>query len=686
MSRTQINLVGPGQKATLIGESIAIAPPTPGQAGGVTLLQVPEQLPILLAGPVLRTVTTSSVTIWMATSVDLVARCSIFTESDGATIAMGEGVSTQLGDKLFILLTEVRGTFPRGRLLTYNFEFLLAANSGVAGFQGDVLLNPDEIGLGGITLPSFLIPNTGGGQRILHGSCRKLHGPGADATDRIEALLRDTARDQVRPQALFLTGDQIYADDVDSGILAGASLLGRALLGWDESVPGIASRTVDRAPGTRQIVRSFGFTVNEEVSTNHLIAFGEFAAVYILAWNPEMWRWDRFRTVPAFTQVANRFAPVSIRRVLANIPTYMQFDDHELTDDVFLCGTWMRDTRNPTARQIIANGLAAFWAFQACGNPLGGRDAILRTMVSGYLRGRGADQSSFQAAMFGYHDWHYIAPTTPPVIVLDTRTQRQFPTVSATGRPVAMIDAPAGLMNATAFQQFAQQIRDTHGSPEDPLIIVSPAPYIGYEPIESLQRITTNVGAPNRPLDMGNDPESWSFNEVAFASFLRVIAESGRRRVAILSGDVHYAYTALAHWTRRHNGALTEVSCIQCTASSLKNHPGGSTGLLATEDNSFHRIGFDRDDGYSLVTPDMFRRILHLGGTPEWEFQLRWRYNRMGSTSIVFDNNFGIIDVDRTALTHSIVTPATRVSATVNWDLIESMLPPTISDARGQGS
>ena len=59
----------------------------------------------------------------------------------------------------------------------------------------------------------------------------------------------------------------------------------------------------------------------------------------------------------------------AVRRVLANHPTYMIFDDHDVTDDWNLTSAWREGVhQNPTGRRFVANALAAFWAFQGWGN------------------------------------------------------------------------------------------------------------------------------------------------------------------------------------------------------------------------------------------------------------------------------------------------------------------------------
>jgi len=61
-----------------------------------------------------------------------------------------------------------------------------------------------------------------------------------------------------------------------------------------------------------------------------------------------------------------------VRRALANVPTYMIFDDHDVTDDWNLTARWRDRVRaSPAGRRIVANALAAYWAFQGWGNDPG---------------------------------------------------------------------------------------------------------------------------------------------------------------------------------------------------------------------------------------------------------------------------------------------------------------------------
>jgi hypothetical protein len=58
-----------------------------------------------------------------------------------------------------------------------------------------------------------------------------------------------------------------------------------------------------------------------------------------------------------------------VRRTLANVPTYMIMDDHDVTDDWNLNPMWVeRVNKTAFGRAILRNGLAAYAVFQDWGN------------------------------------------------------------------------------------------------------------------------------------------------------------------------------------------------------------------------------------------------------------------------------------------------------------------------------
>jgi hypothetical protein len=301
---------------------------------------------------------------------------------------------------------------------------LLSDASGAAGNIDAAA--PDRLALGYLPdrLPTFVTPATSVlDLRLAHTSCRKPHGDGPDALAWLDDILREHRTDaDKRPAQLFLTGDQIYADDVAAPLLGMLQPLAKELLGFDETVPmagGAAGVGGDRVavkdlPPLRRgrlMAEVARFTSTDAAS--HLLGFGEFAAMYLAAWSPRVWRPLPDRAA-LFTEVspADRAARhltdfetahgdslawrrkdeeaeaegkgtalerarieafshtvPKVARALANCATYMIFDDHEVTDDWNVSSPWRtRVLTSPLGRAVLRNGLLAYVAFQATGN------------------------------------------------------------------------------------------------------------------------------------------------------------------------------------------------------------------------------------------------------------------------------------------------------------------------------
>ena len=175
--------------------------------------------------------------------------------------------------------------------------------------------------------------------------------------------------------ALILTGDQIYADDVAYPLFQGVQGLVRDLFGYVEELPekdGKGTFPVSKLavpdwrshhsdpptaraaltrmmPGKPDRPGQYGFSTND--GEGHMLSFGEFAAMYLLMVNPELWRQYVIEIRHPTDGPTNNLlgfgnAAAASRRVLANTPTYMLLDDHEITDDWNLDADWAQATRN----------------------------------------------------------------------------------------------------------------------------------------------------------------------------------------------------------------------------------------------------------------------------------------------------------------------------------------------------
>jgi hypothetical protein len=257
-----------------------------------------------------------------------------------------------------------------------------------------------------------------------------------------------------------------------------------------------------------------------------------------------------------------------VRRALANVATYMVFDDHDVTDDWNIGRAW-RDQVQTTllGRRIITNALVAYALFQDWGNdPLRYRkdpfDALLRH--AGLLFPATGDTmpAGSVAALQTLFGLNQPDPETPPpgllwhwtvdgprhrVIALDTRTRRSFRSRYL----------PPGLLSPKALED---QLPDPATAPlpagMDVLVVISQTPVampaVASAVIVPLMGAVAEFKARTRWRNLtGLEPDSemWPGDELAFEAVLRRLA--AYRRVVVLSGEVHWGSTAqLTYWTR----------------------------------------------------------------------------------------------------------------------------------------
>jgi hypothetical protein len=283
-------------------------------------------------------------------------------------------------------------------------------------------------------LPSFCtLPDSTNAIRFAHCSCRKPHGPGFDAFAWLDDVIGKSPNDvDKRPAVCFLSGDQIYADDVAACLLPvihqlGHDALGRAA-GGDEDVPIKTGKVEGSLANFPPMRRAEFLSTQAKFSTTeadcHLLTFPEFAAMYLLVWSPRVWRklatadevfksladwgssagivdsltnwekakkigstenWKRLAQKKFDEELKNtqsfRDSVPKVARALANVATYMICDDHEVTDDWNLNGRWQaRIGSSSTGNWVIANALMAYGVFQAWGNA---PTAFVTSAVSG---------------------------------------------------------------------------------------------------------------------------------------------------------------------------------------------------------------------------------------------------------------------------------------------------------------
>lgn len=308
-----------------------------------------------------------------------------------------------------------------------------------------------------------------------------------------------------------------------------------------------------------------------------------------------------------------------VRRTLANVPTYMIFDDHDATDDWNLNPMWV-DRVNTTSlgRAILRNALASYAVFQDWGNdpvrylnerddggPAGDPKRVLDAVKAMFPDG--ASEAPPTAVMetldklFGLNlrpnpqvdgpfdavdppmKWHFSVPGPKHLLVcIDNRTRRSF--VSREGPP-----------GNVSIAGQAQQIPETLTDGRELLVVVAPLQVLGpalldeliaptaFRIFDGINYNTLNVSDDEAKEDaklhrralgtrrmLGTNPdaiEAWAFDPLALEALLERLAK--HRKVLLLSGDVHYtAANSMSYWTKND---VLPARIVQFTSSGMKN-------------------------------------------------------------------------------------------------------------------
>ncbi len=587
-----------------------------------------ENLPLLIAGPILRRTQNDAVTVWVALKAHRQVTLKIYaTEANGTTLKTllfeGSRSTIPLGKHLHIAAVTAHAitsqALQSGQIYAYDLSFGSQEQTLVQALTTE-LCPQVTVSYFEHQLPTFVLPPDDlNNLRLAHGSCRKLHGGGSDALPMLDALIGYSAQDpNARLHQLFFTGDQIYGDDVADPLLWVATQVGDTLLGWEENLPFSLTprgyeyrKPSELKPGERtEIAKNYGgFTAmlidSPEEAKSHLFSLGEYFVTYLLVWSPILWpddfpqgkqihkdakqarRWDE--EVRHVKDCISQMGKV--RRALANVPTYMIFDDHDISDDWYLNRAWCTSVLSkPLGRRTVQNGMLAYAVFQAWGNTpeqfQAGQpgDHLLQAAIR-WSASAGTDESAAQdiAKYLGipelepetglpkfkldedvfildrdYSDqaiplaWHYtVRSHKHEVIVLDTRTWRGYPEKSDKGSI-----APPRLLCPTAFKQqlqepleFSDRLKQMGESEIELTFVILPTNLVSLQIIDVVQRLELEKGNVFNS-DVG---DAWNLNEVALS---RLLAELFQRRqvVIVLSGDIHYGATIrLSYWFHPHH-------------------------------------------------------------------------------------------------------------------------------------
>ncbi len=295
------------------------------------------------------------------------------------------------------------------------------------------------------------------------------------------------------PTLLVLAGDQIYADD--------------------------------SSPDTERRIEQFRDD-DSELPTEIVATFEEYCWLYHEAWSPPLERW-----------------------LLSVLPSMMIFDDHDMIDDWNISDTWVDMIHQEDWwHEHAIGGLMSYWIYQHLGNQSPDEiraDGILEA-VSGAtdtVLERWAQRVEAQTPDDGGYRFSYARTFGEvKIIVVDDRNGR----ILERGR--------RRMVAESEWEWVREQALD---SPRH-LMFVTTLPVFIADGLHDLQvwservcggawgrRFVRHGEKARRSLDL----EDWSAFGVSYAMFVSLIedvvdADDGPSSVVVMSGDIHFSYSA----------------------------------------------------------------------------------------------------------------------------------------------
>ena len=570
-----------------------------------------KSLPELIAGPILRHTTAHKIVWWLVTSKAYDIKPTLL-NSHGDELHIDSTSIKQdrfcIGQHAHIHLVSVEqeDLFNEGEL--YNYDLLSTQENSDAAEQS-LLKSTTHLCYDGFELPNFRFNRVL--RKVAQGSCRKPHFNGKDALplldEQVKAELNSEAKQSNdhnlrRPDMMLMTGDQVYVDDVAGPMLHAIHQVIDLLGLHEESFEGATVANLKElkqhehgfyqrelllpeVEANDKLEKAFFAAKRKPVFTsvnakNHLIGLSEMLAMYILSWSPKLWKLveldkhdvaeehrekyvEETKHITAFAETL----PM-VQRAMAHVPSYMIFDDHDVTDDWNLTRGWEEQVYgHPFSKRIIGNAITAYFLCQGCGNPRTELEEMFERFAKVFsvdsLETIAVDdsvESSNQYCevkhqdlieyLFDFDQWHYQLDTSPPVHVLDTRTQRW--------RSESSLNKPSGLMDWEALCELQHNLKGCES-----VIMVSAAPVYGVKFIEMVQKIFTIFGGA-----LIVDAENWMAHRGTASVMLNIFRHiKTPPNFIILSGDVHYSFVYDVKLRFRRNSP----SITQFTSSGLHN-------------------------------------------------------------------------------------------------------------------
>lgn len=481
----------------------------------------------------------------------------------------------------------------------------------------------------------FVSPYTSIGEHslLIQMSCRSLANEQSDAILGVQAAI-DRHR-SIYPWAsvrLLLSGDQIYTDEWSSTSIKDVVALA-AHIGQKNSVSDAVRRWVVRG------------TPLEPQSGVRLFTSLEIISTYLLSWSP----------VLAEKFIGDKKARERITRenkmwmvLMATIPTYMMFDDHEVADDWNIDTGWTEVCdKSPVCQWLIGNAFFGCYLFQIIGNSPTQAALEMASLAAKECKMDliGSPREASLALM--KQSMSFVIPGTKEVAILDCRTKRR----PYSARTWTVDHRESGAVGCLSHneQKIVLCDRDEIERALDQLqtgesvVLVVNTPVFPRSGAERAQRLVgRGIGA--RMLDSeswDNFPQSW----VSLADAL--MKRSDTKVVTILCGDVHYGFIVDGSMSRSDGRHLR---VLQITSSPTKNYSVAQVGLPAldqggqfvsacweTPKRSFESVSAAKEN---LAIRNVIERARKLGTNMHWK---QWKFD--GEVRFFRGTNFALVEL-----------------------------------------
>jgi len=364
--------------------------------------------------------------------------------------------------------------------------------------------------------------------RLIFGSCRYAEPSAVEDDAHFDADALNTYARQMLgressqwPDAVLLLGDQVYADET-------------------------TEHTQEFIRSRRDITTAPGVEVAD---------FEEYTHLYLESWTDPPLRW-----------------------LLSNIPSSMIFDDHDIRDDWNTSWEWRRDMQaTEWWQERVVGGLMSYWIYQHIGNL--SPEALEKDELFQRIRRDGEGTvllREFATAADKEADGHKGAQWSyrrdlgrTRVLVIDSRCGRMLD------------DGNRSMVSGAEMAWIEEQVAGEY----DHLVIGTSLPWLLPRALHDLESWDERVAGGSRGRQLAKlgeklrraaDLEHWAAFRQSFDWLAELLASVGRgdrgdrppATICVLSGDVHHAYVAQAHYDDER--IVTPI--YQLTCSPIHNY------------------------------------------------------------------------------------------------------------------